>query len=128
VKSRLFWGICLLGIIAAGILSRSVHTGWLVVDKYLGDVLYAAMVYVILRLLNIRGTALWTAVIMVALELFQLTGVALRMLGREHWIVRICARLLGTEFSWLDLVSYGVGILGIKAVDSPDYTGLGGSQ
>ena len=33
-----------------GILSRVVHTGLVVFDKYLGDALYAAMVYTILRL------------------------------------------------------------------------------
>jgi len=32
-------------IIALGILSRLIHTGFVVLDKYLGDALYAAMVY-----------------------------------------------------------------------------------
>ena len=41
------WRLLLLAaIIAAGILSRVIHTGWIVFDKYLGDALYAAMVYV----------------------------------------------------------------------------------
>ena len=39
-----------VGIITVGILSRVAHTGLVVVDKYLGDALYAAMVYTILRL------------------------------------------------------------------------------
>ena len=50
LKSRTSWIFCLAGIIAVGILSRVVHTGLLVFDKYLGDALYAAMVYAILRL------------------------------------------------------------------------------
>ena len=50
LKSRTSWIFCLAGIIAVGILSRVVHTGLLVFDKYLGDALYAAMVYTILRL------------------------------------------------------------------------------
>ncbi len=32
------------------------------------------------------------------------------MLASEHFIVRICARLMGTEFSFLDLLTYAVGI------------------
>lgn len=40
----------LAGIVAMGILSRVVHTGLVVFDKYLGDALYAAMLYTILRL------------------------------------------------------------------------------
>ena len=50
VRPRVPWLLCLVGIIAAGILSRVVHTGFAVFDKYLGDALYAAMVYAILRL------------------------------------------------------------------------------
>ena len=50
LKSRASWVLCLIGIIAIGILSRTVHTGVVIFDKYLGDALYAAMVYVILRL------------------------------------------------------------------------------
>ena len=52
LKSRASWVLCLVGIITVGILSRVVHTGLVVVDKYLGDALYAAMVYGILRLIS----------------------------------------------------------------------------
>jgi hypothetical protein len=43
MKSRAHWVLCLAGIITVGILSRVVHAGLVVVDRYLGDVLYAAM-------------------------------------------------------------------------------------
>ena len=111
MKSRASWILCLIGIIAVGILSRTVHTGLVILDKYLGDALYAAMVYVILRLLwRTAAVALPAMAIMTAIELFQLTMIPARMLASEHWIVRICARLMGTEFSFLDLLAYGVGI------------------
>ena len=42
LRSRLSWVFCIVGIIAMGILSRVVHTGFAVFDKYLGDALYAA--------------------------------------------------------------------------------------
>jgi len=40
------------------------------------------------------------------------------MLASGHLIVRMCARLMGTEFSFLDLIAYGVGIGCIYLADS----------
>jgi len=118
MRSRVFWVWCTVGIIAVGILSRVVHTGLAVFDKYLGDGLYAAMVYAILRL-GLRATtaAVWAMVAMTAIEVFQLTMIPAHMLASEHWVTRICARLMGVEFSFLDLLAYGVGIGVIWFVD-----------
>jgi len=118
MRSRVFWAWCTVGIIAVGILSRVVHTGLAVFDKYLGDALYAAMVYAILRL-GLRATtaAVWAMVAMTAIEVFQLTMIPAHMLASEHWVTRICARLMGVEFSFLDLLAYGVGIGVIWFVD-----------
>jgi len=119
LRSRAFWVLCLVGIIAMGILSRVVHTGSLILDKYLGDALYAAMVYAVLRLLwRPAVVAASTIVVMTVIELFQLTMISARMLGSEYLIARICARLMGTEFSFLDLLAYGVGIGCIYLADS----------
>ena len=102
-----------------GILSRVVHTGLLIFDKYLGDALYAAMVYSILRILRRRtAVAVPSMVVMTAIELFQLTRIPAHLLGSEHLVVRMCARLMGTEFSFLDLLAYGVGIGCIYFADS----------
>src|SRR5438046_3310199 len=101
LKSPASWVLCLVGIITAGTLSRTVHTGLVVFDKYLGDALYAAMVYSILRLFwRTAALALHAMAIMSLIELFQLTMIPARMLTSEHLIVRICARLMGTEFSF----------------------------
>lgn len=113
--------LCLAGIIAAGILSRIVHTGFILFDKYLGDALYAAMVYVILRLFwRARPTkvAIAAMIVMTAVELFQLTMIPAHLLTSGHVLVRICARLMGTEFSFLDLLTYAAGIAGIRLADS----------
>ena len=119
LRSRQSWVFCILGIIAMGILSRIVHTGLVVFDKYLGDALYAAMLYAILRLFwKTAALALPAMAIMTALELFQLTMIPARMLASGHLIVRMCARLMGTEFSFLDLIAYGVGIGCIYLADS----------
>jgi hypothetical protein len=114
-----FWLLCLMGIILLGILSRLVHTGFLILDKYLGDALYAAMVYVILRLRwKTARVAVPAMLLMTAVELFQLTMIPARMLESSHLIVRICARLMGTEFSFLDLLAYATGIASIYLIDS----------
>lgn len=112
------WVCCFAAIVAIGILSRIVSTGFVVFDKYLGDALYAAMVYVILRLFAAPApAALYASLAMTAIELFQLTLIPARMLASEHWITRICARLLGTQFSCIDLLAYAVGIACIYFAD-----------
>jgi hypothetical protein len=96
-----------------------IPTGFVLFDKYLGDLLYAVMIYAILRLWWTSGlAAVWSLAIMLAVELFQLTLIAAEMLQSEHWIVRIMARLMGTHFSYLDLLTYVVGISCIYIVDS----------
>jgi len=119
LRSRRSWVFCIVGIIAMGILSRVVHTGLAVFDKYLGDALYAAMVYGILRLSSGSAvSALSALVVMTAIELFQLTMIPAHMLASENWMTRICAQLMGVEFSFLDLLAYDVGIGCIYLVDS----------
>jgi hypothetical protein len=120
-KSRAFWGWVLVGIIAAGLLSRTLHSGSVIVDKYLGDALYAAMVYAIVRLVWIAvpamRVAIWAMSVMTAIELFQLTLIPAHLLRSGHLLVRISARLMGTEFSFRDLVAYAVGIACVYWVD-----------
>ena len=124
MRSRQSWAICIVGIIGLGVLSRVVHTGWAVFDKYLGDGLYAMMIYGILRLLRrAAASAVCAAVVMTAIELFQLTMIPAQMLASEHWMTRICARLMGVEFSFLDLLAYGVGIGRTYLVDSSQQKG-----
>jgi hypothetical protein len=119
LRSRLFWVLCIAGIIAMGILSRVVHTGFVVFDKYLGDALYATMVYAVLRLLSSpAASAVCAMLVMTGIELFQLTLIPAHMLASEHLMTRICARLMGVEFSFLDLLAYGVGIGCIYLLDS----------
>jgi len=118
-RSPRFWLLWLIAIVALGILSRVIHTGFLTLDKYLGDALYAAMVYALLRLRwRARAVPLYAMAIMIVIELFQLSGIPANMAASDQLVTRICARLLGTEFSFLDLLAYGVGILCLYAVDA----------
>lgn len=116
--SRASWFFCLVAIVVLGLLSRAIHTGLAIFDKYGGDALYAAMIYVILRSRwRASAAAVYAMVAMTALEFFQLTMIPLHMLASEHLIVRTCARLLGTTFSFVDLFTYAVGIGGIYLAD-----------
>ncbi len=113
MPTRAFWLIALIAIIALGIVSRAVHLGHQLWDKYLGDALYAAMVYVLLRLLtkaNPASLLVTSSSIMLAIEVFQLTGIPAAMLMHPELGVKVIARLLGTHFSFLDLFAYSVGI------------------
>jgi hypothetical protein len=119
-RSRKYWIACLVCIIGLGIASRAVHTGWILFDKYLGDALYAAMIYGFLSLVwqtgPLRKAAL-AMLIMTTLEVFQLTMIPAHMLASANKAEQILARLLGTEFSFRDLLAYGVGILGASILD-----------
>jgi hypothetical protein len=90
------------------------------VDKYLGDALYAAMVYVLISLVwqtsRLRKAVL-AMLIMTALEVFQLTMIPAHMLTSGNLAERVFARLLGTEFSFRDLLAYAVGIVSVVVSD-----------
>jgi hypothetical protein len=110
---------CLFAIIAAGILSRVVHTGFVAWDKYLGDALYAAMVYALLRLVKPVGR-MWpyAGAILIAVEVFQLTLIPAGLVNSPSLPMQLLGRMLGTQFSVADLVAYGVGIWAMHGVDA----------
>lgn len=114
--------IVVLGLIVlGGSGSRLMTTGSMVVDHYLGDALYAAMVFVLLLLfapMRPRSTtALLAFMIVVLIEAFQLTGIPLQLRSADHGLLRLLAVVLGTTFNGWDIVSYGVGILVVFVVD-----------
>ena len=105
-------------VVAAGLLSRGGRTGSVLVDKYLGDALYAAAVYLVLRLFRKRPVPLQSMAVMTAIELFQLTGVPAWLVSSGSLVLWVVGRLLGTHFSWLDLGAYGVGITCVWVAES----------
>ena len=87
-------------------------------DKYLGDALYAAMVYVLFRpFFAPTSAALFATATMTLIELFQLSMIPAGMIASESIAVRISARLLGVHFSAFDLLAYAVGIGAVYAAD-----------
>jgi hypothetical protein len=109
-KIRLF---LLLAIISLGLFSRASTTGISILDKYLGDGLYAAMFFILCTIgLNGRESlaALIAGGIVVSMELFQLTHIPLAMSASDNGWLRLAATLVGTRFSYLDMLSYALGI------------------
>jgi hypothetical protein len=108
-------------VIMIGIGSRVFHTGFILLDKYLGDALYAVMFYLILSLIWSGGRPLYKAclsmIFMTVIEVFQLTRIPLHLSESVNIVLRITSILLGTKFSWMDLVAYLTGIIIIFAID-----------
>lgn len=108
-------------VIAVGVASRLWPIGWRLFDKYLGDALYAALVYLLLSLIWPRGTTIakvWlTVAVMLLIEAFQLTGLPLQWRLSGNPLLHIVSIVLGTSFSWLDIAAYLVGILTVWALD-----------
>ena len=108
--------IIVLGvIILSGIGSRLIATGFALFDNYLGDALYAAMLFMLLLVFAPRLTLAKAALIgfglVVLIELFQQTGIPLAMRSHENSLIQLMALLLGTTFNYWDLVSYAIGIV-----------------
>ena len=119
-RVRLFLTTCLVA--AIGITSRVVGVGSLIWDKYVGDVVYAAVFYLVLSLIWAEGTTtvkiILTAAYVVAIEVFQLTQIPVRLNQSENLVIRVFAYVvLGSRFSWWDLLAYSIGIAGILALD-----------
>ena len=106
---------CIVIVVLTGIGSRVFHTGIPLFDKYLGDALYAILFYLLLCLFWEKGTPLvkasLTMLLMLAIESFQLTHIPLRFHLSSNIGLQFLAVVLGTTFSWQDILAYIVGIL-----------------
>jgi hypothetical protein len=113
-KIFLFW---LLVCIVAGIASRLLRSGNVLLDKYFGDAAYAVMIYLVVSQVRVRETAgrkaVLSGVIVIAIETFQLTGLPLGWRQSDNPLLKALAIVLGTEFSWLDMAAYAIGIAAV---------------
>lgn len=107
--------ILLIASVVLGIASRIFPLGNILWDKYLGDVVYASVFYfalcIILGYKPVRLKTLITAGYVVFIEFFQLTPIPRFLNHSSNTIVKLFAYLvLGSTFSWWDLVAYAIGI------------------
>ena len=108
-------------VFVVGIASRTQRSGLPLIDKYLGDALYAILFYLCWAIVwpnsSVRTRIVVTSVFVVCIELFQLTGIPLAMRQSDNKLAHFVSILLGTKFGWGDMLSYFVGIAGVAGLD-----------
>lgn len=119
-RARLCYLAASIAVIALGITSRLIVTGSILWDKYLGDALYAVLIYLILALWRPRD-AIWpraavSFLLAFTVELFQLTGIPAGLIASENLAVKLFGIALGAHFRWWDVLAYAVGIVVVGGV------------
>ena len=110
-RNRILYGLLTLVVILLGLASRRFFDGFPFVRAYVGDELWALMVFLAFALVfnrwSVRSVAL-------AALLFSF-GIELSQLYHAPWIdslraTRLGGLVLGFSFVWSDLLCYGVGV------------------
>ena len=121
MRRKLVFACSSVMTIILGTLSRVVQTQNIMVDKYLGDMLYAVLMYWLMSFVWTTATPrtklLLTTLIMILIEAFQLTGLPLSFRGSESVALHLLALALGTTFSVFDIIAYVVGIVLVSLFD-----------
>ena len=111
MNRRLLYGIATLLLLGIEILIGLYAGGW--VRAYLGDVLVVILLYTILRTISVNKPSKWfilpTAILIFSfiVEFLQLWGFCDRF-GITNNLLRI---IIGTGFSYIDIICYAVGII-----------------
>jgi hypothetical protein len=120
-SQRIIYCVGGLIIVIAGVASRVIHSGIRLIDHDLGEALYAALAYMVLGIvwpqLGPARKALIAMIAMVVIEAFQITGVPARFAASAHPGLKLLAIVLGTAWSWRDLLGYAVGIAIVGLLD-----------
>ncbi|PWB25550.1 DUF2809 domain-containing protein [Flavobacterium sp. HTF] len=106
-KSRICYSLLFLFVICLGILSRKTS----IVPLYFGDLLYAVMMYLLVRIIFITKNALQITVI----SLLICYSIEFLQLYQAEWIISLRKTLfgryvLGQGFLYSDLVAYTFGV------------------
>ncbi|WP_134146817.1 DUF2809 domain-containing protein [Flavobacterium sp. 270] len=106
-KSRIYYTLLLLLVICLGILSRKIS----IVPLCCGDILYAVMMYILIRIVFITKNAFQIGII----ALLICYGIEFLQLYQADWIVALRNTLfgryvLGQGFLWSDILAYTFGI------------------
>ena len=111
MNRRIIYGICTAVLLGTEILIGMFAHGW--VRSYLGDVLVVILLYTLARTISPEWPSkpyILPAAILVfsfAVEFLQLWGFCDRF-GIQNRLLRI---IIGTGFSWADLLCYTAGII-----------------
>ena len=111
MNKRLIYGISSLILLGIEILIGLYAGGW--IRAYFGDVLVVILIYTLIRTISVNKPSKWfvlpTAILIfsVIVEFLQLWGFCDRF-GITNNLLRI---IIGTGFSYIDLICYAVGII-----------------
>jgi len=106
-KSRFFYGVLIVVIILLGLLSRRIAG----VPLFIGDVLWATMIYFMVRFLFIHKPVKFIVIV----SLMFCYAIEFSQLYQAPWIDNIRRTfigelVLGEVFVWGDLLSYTAGV------------------
>ena len=120
-KLRVYYSLSIIMTIIIGISSRVFETGNPVFDKYLGDALYAILIYLLLGFLwdEIRPIIklIISTIVVLMIEIFQISGIPLQLSQSDNILLRIISILIGTEFSFHDIYAYIIGLVIMYLLD-----------
>lgn len=111
MRKRIFYGLASILLLGIEIIIGLFAHGW--VRSYFGDVLVVILIYTIIRTISPDKPSKWfiipTAVLIFSfiVEYLQLWGFCDRF-GITNNLLRI---IIGTGFSYIDLLSYAAGII-----------------
>jgi hypothetical protein len=119
-RSRLWLLVCVVAVIALGLASRKFPSLFpAIFGKYPGDALWAIMVFAGLAFIKPRASTARLAVLAFAIS----CAVEFSQLYHAPWLnairdTTIGHLVLGSTFSWFDIVAYAVGVLVGSLVDA----------
>ncbi len=117
MNKRLIYGFAALILLGIEILIGLYAGGW--VRSYLGDVLVVVLLYTLFRTISVNKPSRWfvlpTAILIFSfiVEFLQLWGFCDRF-GITNNLLRI---IIGTGFSYIDLICYAAGIIPCYVVE-----------
>ena len=115
------YAVWAISVFAMGVASRTIEFDSVLIDKYLGDALYAVLFYLGLGVLfpaqSVVKRVLYTVIFVVTVECFQITGIPLEWRQRGNFFLKLASIVLGTVFSWYDMLAYFVGIALVGWID-----------
>lgn len=107
MKTRLKYLLLVISIIILGILSRKIY----LIPFFIGDLLYAVMIYFIIRFLLPNISKIKSSIISILI----CYSIEISQLYQANWIIEIRHTLLGRYvlgqgFLWSDLLAYTFGV------------------
>lgn len=118
MRPRLLTSTLLLLTIATGLASRRFPIFPDVLQKYPGDALWAQMVYWLIAFCAPAASTLKVALLSLTVSYAD----ELSQLYQAPWLVQIRSTtlghlVLGSHFSWLDMLSYTLGVMLVAPLD-----------